>query len=99
MVNGLCITKKGTAAENVTLDPEESDGKRWQFKYKDGVKINHSYGWYRDGTLKQVKYWIDGKRHGELIRYYQNGKINDHFHYKNGVKHGTQVSYNKYGFL
>lgn len=89
--------KKGTA-EDVTLDPEESDGKRWQFKYKNGVKINHSYGWYRDGTLKQVKYWIDGKRHGELIRYYQNGKINDHFHYKNGVKHGTQVSYNKYGF-
>lgn len=90
--------KKDTNSEKVTLDPEESDGKRWQFKYKDGVKINHSYGWYRDGTLKQVKYWIDGKKHGELIRYYQNGKINDHFHYKNGVKHGTQVSYNKYGF-
>ncbi len=89
--------KKGTA-EDVTLDPEESDGKRWQFKYKNGVKINHSYGWYRDGTLKQVKYWIDGKKHGELFRYYQNGQINDHFNYKNGVKHGLQTSYNQYGF-
>ena len=89
--------KKGTD-EDVTLDPEESDGKRWHFKYKNGVKINYSYGWYRDGTLKQVKYWIDGKRHGPLVRYYQNGQINDEFHYKNDVKHGTQTSYNTYGF-
>ena len=84
---------KKADGDNVTLDPNDADGKRWQFTYKNGVKINYSYGWYRDGTLKQVKYWKDGKKHGELIRYYPNGQINDHFFYKNGKRHGTFTSY------
>lgn len=74
----------------------EEDGSclRWEWKYDDGKRADGiSKGWHRDGTLKQIKHYKDGVKHGELIRYYTNGQINDHFFYKDGKRHGTFTSY------
>ena len=77
------------------LNKEDSNGNlRWEWEYKDGKRADGvSKGWYRDGTLKQVKHWKNGLKHGELIRYYNNKKINDHFQFRSGKRHGWCISY------
>ena len=75
--------KEGSA----TLDPEEGEGLRWEWYYKDGKRADGiSKGWYTDGKLKQTMTWKDSKRNGPLIAWYANGEQRPERIYKDGIK-------------
>ena len=80
---------------SVTTDIKESKNKqvRWEMHFKDGKRADgNSYGWYYDGSIKQIMSWKDGKLHGANIRFYPSGMIIDQHHYKDGNRDGVWLS-------
>ena len=80
---------------SVTLDINESKNKqvRWEMYFKDGKRADgNSYGWYYDGSIKQIMSWKDGKKHGANIRFYPNGMVIDQWHYNKGKRDGVWLS-------
>ena len=66
---------------------------RWEMYFKDGKRADgNSYGWYYDGSIKQIMSWKDGKKHGANIRFYPNGMIIDQWHYNKGKRDGVWLS-------
>lgn len=101
-INGMFTVYFKDNPLSVTLDINESVNKqiRWQMEFKDGVRANgNSYGWYYDGSIKQIMGWKDGKKHGANIRFYPNGMITDQWHYSNGIRDGVWLSRNPKGSI
>ena len=87
---------------SVTTDINESKNKqvRWEMHFKDGKRADgNSYGWFWDGTIKQILGWKDNRKHGANIRFYPNGMVVDQWNYKNGIRDGIWISRNKDGSI
>ncbi|WP_347173938.1 toxin-antitoxin system YwqK family antitoxin [Polaribacter uvawellassae] len=55
------------------------------------VVIKKTY--YGDGSLDQIKYYKDNKRHGNWKSYWENGRLFSSTHYLNGKKDGKWIYY------
>tara|TARA_R100001015_G_scaffold13978_1_gene6346 strand:+ start:2096 stop:2500 length:405 start_codon:yes stop_codon:yes gene_type:complete len=87
---------------SVTTDINESKNKqvRWEMHFKGGKRADgNSYGWFWDGTIKQILGWKNNKKHGANIRFYPNGMVVDQWNYKNGIRDGIWISRNKDGSI
>jgi len=61
---------------DVTSNPDEGCGLRWEWSYKDGKRADGiSKGWWPDGTLKSTRYYKNGHPAGEYIEYNMDGSI------------------------
>ena len=78
--------KKGMSgwSGDVTLDPEEGEGLRWEWYYKDGKRADGvSKGWYPNGQIKFEWTWKDGRLNGPFIDWFETGIISEEGTYKN----------------
>lgn len=48
---------------------------------------------YGDGSIKYEVTLVDGKRHGELVKYYPDGSVEGTSTWKQGMLHGTSTVY------
>jgi len=71
-----------------TLDPDEGEGLRYEWYYKDGKQHGVSKGWWPNGNLKQVRYYKNGETVGKWTYIYINGKKKMEFNYKHGQRNG-----------
>ena len=44
--------------------------------------------YYKEGNVKLIKNFLDGKLHGKVIRYYENGNVKSIRKYRNGQLEG-----------
>jgi antitoxin component YwqK of YwqJK toxin-antitoxin module len=58
--------------EGVSLE-DMGFGLRYEWEYKDGQRHGVSKGWYRDGKLKNLRIWENGKEHGVRIECHKSG--------------------------
>jgi len=59
---------------SATFDPEEGNGLRYEWYYKDGKRADGiSKGWFPNGKLRQTQTWKNGKLNGLYIGYFENG--------------------------
>tara|TARA_Y100000310_G_C20598168_1_gene771600 strand:+ start:990 stop:1457 length:468 start_codon:yes stop_codon:yes gene_type:complete len=66
---------KSVYSGGATLDPDEGEGLRYEWYYKDGKRADGiSKGWYPSGQLKQTQTWKDGKENGLRTVWYENGQ-------------------------
>ena len=49
--------------------------------------------YYKSGSLKEVRIFKDGLKHGKWIYYYKNGNIHYYKSYKNGKLEGERKSF------
>ena len=74
---------------SITFDPEEGNGLRYEWYYKDGKYANGvSKGWYPNGKLRQTLTWKNGKMSGLHIGWYENGQKWEEGNYKNFKREG-----------
>jgi hypothetical protein len=56
---------------SVTFDPEEGEGLRYEWYYKDGKRADGlSYAWWPNGHTKSIRTYKNGQMHGLWTRYY-----------------------------
>jgi antitoxin component YwqK of YwqJK toxin-antitoxin module len=53
--------------------------------------------WYKDGTLKEVRFYVKGKRHGESKLYYPSGNLWEVMNYDRGVQDGSFIQFHENG--
>ena len=77
----------------VTFDPDEGEGLRWEWYYKDGKRADGiSRGWYPNGILKQERHRNkSGELDGKWTVWNEYGQMNGEWTYKNGKLVGTQA--------
>jgi antitoxin component YwqK of YwqJK toxin-antitoxin module len=76
-------------AGDATLDPDEGEGLRYEWYYKDGKQHGESKGWFPNGQLKQVRHFRNGKIDGLWTFWYKNGQKESEGYFRNGLKDGT----------
>ena len=77
-----------------TLDPDEGEGLRYEWYYKNGQMADgKSFGYFPDGRLKQIRKWKDGKLDGLWIEYYDDGTKYSRAKYKDGESHGLATEW------
>ena len=77
----------------ITFDPDEGQGLRYEWHYKDGKRDGVSRAWWPNGVLKSEWYWDMGLKTGEWKRWHQNGKLNVVKYFDNGQKIGTHTKW------
>ena len=76
---------KGPNDGGATLDPDESEGLRYEWYYKDGKRADgKTRGWRPNGQLKQEGTYKNGKKDGLQTEWYENGQVKSKGTYKNG---------------
>ena len=74
---------------SVTFDPEEGNGLRYEWYYKDGERADGiSKGWFPNGKLRQTQTWKNGKLNGLYIGYFDSGQKESQSNYKDGKEDG-----------
>ena len=69
-----------------TLDPEEGEGLRYEWYYKDGLHTDGiSKGWWSNGNLKHSWTWKNGEKNGLYRGWYMNGLQSVEGIYKDGI--------------
>ena len=48
---------------------------------------------YPNGAIKEKKYLLEGKIHGQYTTYFPSGQIMAQLHFSSGKKNGSAVSY------
>jgi len=72
-----------------TFDPDEGEGLRWEWYYKDGERADGiSRGWFPNGNLKSEHTWKDGKLNGLWIENVEDGMKGIEGTYKDGLWDG-----------
>ena len=94
--NGLFkVYWKDVIADNdggVTLNPDEGEGLRWEWYYKDGKHANGiSKGWWPNGNLKHTKTWKDGISNGLSIFWFKTGQKKYEETFKDGIFDGERT--------
>ena len=75
-----------------TLDPNEGEGLRWEWYYKDGKHPDGvSKGWYPNGVLKHIWNWKNGTQNGLYTNWYENEQKKKEGIYKNGKREGLWI--------
>ena len=82
---------------SVTLDPDEGEGLRYEWYYKNGKQHGISKGWWPNGELKSKWNYKDGKLDGLHTLWYQNGQKKDEETYKDGKYNGLYNIWYKNG--
>lgn len=54
--------------------------------------------YYRDGSLKTIGTFINGKKSGTWMRFHSNGMISDSSVFINGIQRGARLGWNKDGY-
>ena len=81
-----------------TLDPDEGEGLRYEWEYKDGKPTDGiSKGWYSNGNLRNTKTYKDGKENGLRTDWYPDGQKSDEGNYKDGIIHGKWIEWHENG--
>ena len=82
----------------LTFDPEEGEGLRWEWYYKDGVRADgESKGWFPSGQMKQLAVWKDTKTI-KWIEYWINGhKMVEQYWNPDGEMDGKWFRYDENG--
>ena len=89
---------KGNYRGGATLDPEEGEGLRYEWYYKDGKMADGvSRGWFPNGNLKSEWTWKDGKANGVYTQWHMNGQKKLEGTFKNGVFHGKWTEWYENG--
>lgn len=98
----------GSIKSKGTLKCGKEIGK-WEHFYEDGSKksvyqfdrkdkLTGKYiEYYKDGQIKTIGYYRDGKKTGTWSTYYDNGKVDSEGYYSNGEKSGKWVEHNSEG--
>jgi len=82
----------------VTFDPEEGEGLKYEWYYKDGKRVDGvSKGWYPNGNLKQIQTWKDGKLNGLYIMWYPNKQKQSQSTFKDGEEYGLWTEWRENG--
>ena len=71
---------------SATLDPNEGEGLRYEWYYKDGKKNGVSMGWWPNGKLKHKWYWKNDIQDGKFYFWYESGQKKAESIYKDGEK-------------
>ena len=72
-----------------TLDPNEGEGLRYEWYYKDGKRANgKSRGWWPNGQIKQVRTYKNGKHHGPWTEWHINGQKKKVVMFNNKLRDG-----------
>ena len=75
-----------------TLDPNEGEGLRYEWYYKDGKRVDgESKSWYPNGVLKHIWNWKNGIQNGLYTNWYDNGQKKEEGIYKNREKDGLWI--------
>jgi len=81
-----------------TLDPEEGEGVRWEWYYKDGERADgESKGWFPNGNLKTIRTFKNGIENGSYIVWYENGQKLKEGTYKDGRRDGLNIWWDENG--
>ena len=79
----------------LTLDPDEGEGLRYEWYYKDGKRADGiSKGWWPNGMLKQIRTYKDGKLDGLWIYWYVSGQKKFERNFKDGKRDGDFIKWN-----
>ncbi len=81
-----------------TFDPDEGEGLRWEWYYKDGERADGiSRGWFPNSNLKSEHTWKDGKLNGKWIQWKETGEKEIVKYYKDGNHDGSYIEWYKNG--
>ncbi len=77
-----------------TLNPDEGEGLRYEWEYKDGERADGiSRGWHTNGQLESEVTFKDGNLNGLYIYWYDNGQKRMEGTYKNNEEDGVWTYY------
>ena len=67
------------------------DGKQSaEILYQEGVPWNGEWvKWFKNGSQKELGYYVDGKKKGPWRGWYENGQKKYVIHYQNSLRHGV----------
>ena len=81
-----------------TLNPDEGEGLRYEWEYKDGKRADGvSKSWYSSGQLKEERTYKNEKRHGSYTFFYENGQKESEKTYKDGRQDGLATKWYENG--
>ena len=76
----------------ITFNPEEGEGLRWKWYYKDGKRADGiSQGWWPSGNLKCEWEWKNGNQNGLRIQWYDNGQKRSEGTFKDNKRDGLET--------
>jgi antitoxin component YwqK of YwqJK toxin-antitoxin module len=73
----------------VTFDPDEGEGLRYEWNYVSGKKHGKSKGWWPNGQIKSIRYWVYGIRDGNWTEWFPSGQTHNKRSYKDGIGIGV----------
>jgi antitoxin component YwqK of YwqJK toxin-antitoxin module len=72
---------------SVTLDPDEGEGLRYEWEYKDGQRADGAArSWYPSGQLKEERTFKNGNLDGACTIWDENGQKKSELFYKDGSR-------------
>ena len=81
-----------------TFDPDEGEGLRYEWYYKDGKRADgESKAWWPDGKLKHIKTWKNNTYNGKTNFWYPSGQKRLEEFYKNGNPDGLRTRWHSNG--
>ena len=92
--------KKGRSGwdGDVTLDPDEGEGLRYEWYYKDGKRADGiSKGWYKNGTMRHVMHWKNNMKNGLEVEYFGKGNVRTTGMYRNERQYGNWLTFSPDG--
>lgn len=69
-----------------TLDPDEGEGLRFEWYYKDGKQEGKALGWFPNGRLKQEGTYKNGKQEGKWTIRNEYGQVVSKIIYEGGYE-------------
>jgi len=79
----------------LTLNPNEGEGIRYEWHYKDGKRADGiSKGWWPNGMLKQTRTYKDGMLNGKWTYWYENGQKKFERNMKDNRRNGECITWN-----
>jgi len=72
-----------------TLDPEEGEGLRYEWYYKDGERADgESKGWFVNGISRSIYTYKNKKADGLWAEWFPNGNKRKEGYHRDGKRHG-----------
>lgn len=63
----------------------------------DSIKQGETITYYKNGVIKSIVTYFDGKKNGEVYSYYENGKLESVFNWLNDTPYGNGLIFNAKG--
>ncbi len=78
---------------------KDGGGMEWKVNFIEGKREGYCYGWYPNGNLHHLRYYVGDKEHGIYYAWYESGRLYNMRYMFQGKNHGAYREWDQDGFL